>query len=116
MGRGVIRAEILSFSQARRTPQAERPHSLGCYNPVMEDAVSYATLSFPLGETDTQRLRYQGVSPAPWEGHGAGLPSCLPFCFVFSFQLYNNPLENGQGNWIYAFKPGPVSLTKVEAS
>ncbi|XP_043293202.1 B-cell receptor CD22 isoform X2 [Cervus canadensis] len=43
--------------KARRTPQAERPHSLGCYNPVMEDAVSYATLSFPLGETDTQRLR-----------------------------------------------------------
>ena len=60
MGRGVIRAEILSFSQARRTPQAERPASLGCYNPVMEDAVSYATLSFPLGETDTRRLRYQG--------------------------------------------------------
>ncbi|OWK16285.1 hypothetical protein Celaphus_00004518 [Cervus elaphus hippelaphus] len=43
--------------KARRTPQAERPHSLGCYNPVVEDAVSYATLSFPLGETDTQRLR-----------------------------------------------------------
>ncbi|XP_055266744.1 B-cell receptor CD22 isoform X4 [Moschus berezovskii] len=43
--------------KARRTPQAEHPHSLGCYNPVMEDAVSYATLSFPLGETDTQRLR-----------------------------------------------------------
>uniref|UniRef100_A0A8C6FGJ3 B-cell receptor CD22 n=1 Tax=Moschus moschiferus TaxID=68415 RepID=A0A8C6FGJ3_MOSMO len=46
--------------KARRTPQAEHPHSLGCYNPVMEDAVSYATLSFPLGETDTQRLRYGG--------------------------------------------------------
>uniref|UniRef100_A0A4W2E3W7 B-cell receptor CD22 n=1 Tax=Bos indicus x Bos taurus TaxID=30522 RepID=A0A4W2E3W7_BOBOX len=42
--------------KARRTPQAERPASLGCYNPVMEDAVSYATLSFPLGETDTRRL------------------------------------------------------------
>ncbi|XP_040108842.1 B-cell receptor CD22 isoform X3 [Oryx dammah] len=48
--------------KARRTPQAERPHSLGCYNPVMEDAVSYATLSFPLGETDTQRLRDAGSS------------------------------------------------------
>ncbi|XP_065781867.1 B-cell receptor CD22 isoform X4 [Muntiacus reevesi] len=43
--------------KARRTPQAECPHSLGCYNRVMEDAVSYATLSFPLGETDAQRLR-----------------------------------------------------------
>lgn len=48
--------------KARRTPQAERPHSLGCYNPVMEDTVSYATLSFPLGETDTQRLRDAGSS------------------------------------------------------
>ncbi|XP_019834581.1 B-cell receptor CD22 isoform X3 [Bos indicus] len=48
--------------KARRTPQAERPASLGCYNPVMEDAVSYATLSFPLGETDTRRLRDAGSS------------------------------------------------------
>ncbi|XP_025125604.1 B-cell receptor CD22 isoform X5 [Bubalus bubalis] len=48
--------------KARRTPQAERPTSLGCYNPVMEDAVSYATLSFPLGETDTRRLRDAGSS------------------------------------------------------
>ncbi|XP_059940794.1 B-cell receptor CD22 isoform X2 [Mesoplodon densirostris] len=38
--------------KARRIPQAEGPHSLGCYNPVMEDAVSYAALRFPLGETD----------------------------------------------------------------
>ena len=47
---------------------------------------------------------------------GVALPSCLPLCFIFSFQLCNDPLENGLGNWIYAFKQGPVSLTKAEAS
>ena len=57
-GRGVVRAETLSSSQARRIPQAEGPHSLGCYNPVMEDAVSYAALRFPLGETDAPRPGY----------------------------------------------------------
>lgn len=41
--------------KARRTPQAEGPHSLGCYNPVMEDTISYATLHFPLSETNAQR-------------------------------------------------------------
>ncbi|KAB1274251.1 B-cell receptor CD22 [Camelus dromedarius] len=55
--------------KARRTPQAEGPHSLGCYNPVMEDAVSYAALRFPRGETDSPRLgdagtsEMQGLSP-----------------------------------------------------
>ncbi|XP_074225896.1 B-cell receptor CD22 isoform X2 [Camelus bactrianus] len=55
--------------KARRTPQAEGPHSLGCYNPVMEDAVSYAALRFPPGETDSPRLgdagtsEMQGLSP-----------------------------------------------------
>ncbi|XP_007106599.1 B-cell receptor CD22 isoform X3 [Physeter macrocephalus] len=48
--------------KARRIPQAEGPHSLGCYNPVMEDAVSYAALSFPLGETDAPRPGDAGTS------------------------------------------------------
>ncbi|KAM8774267.1 B-cell receptor CD22 isoform 2-T3 [Rhynchonycteris naso] len=39
----------------RRAPLSERPHSLGCYNPVMEDTINYATLRFPVGETDTPR-------------------------------------------------------------
>uniref|UniRef100_A0A2K5ZM43 B-cell receptor CD22 n=1 Tax=Mandrillus leucophaeus TaxID=9568 RepID=A0A2K5ZM43_MANLE len=37
----------------RRTPLSEGPHSLGCYNPMMEDGISYATLHFP--ETNTPR-------------------------------------------------------------
>ncbi|XP_068384580.1 B-cell receptor CD22 isoform X2 [Eschrichtius robustus] len=48
--------------KARRIPQAEGPHSLGCYNPVMEDAVSYAALRFPLGETDAPRPGDAGTS------------------------------------------------------
>ncbi|XP_066100022.1 B-cell receptor CD22 isoform X1 [Saccopteryx bilineata] len=39
----------------RRAPFSERPHSLGCYNPVMEDTISYATLRFPMGDTDMPR-------------------------------------------------------------
>uniref|UniRef100_A0A8C3W680 B-cell receptor CD22 n=1 Tax=Catagonus wagneri TaxID=51154 RepID=A0A8C3W680_9CETA len=55
--------------KARRTPQAEGPHSMGCYNPVMEDTVSYAALSFPLSEINRQRLggarnpEARGLSP-----------------------------------------------------
>ncbi|XP_011225368.1 B-cell receptor CD22 isoform X2 [Ailuropoda melanoleuca] len=55
--------------KVRRAPLSEDPHSLGCYNPVMEDAISYATLRFPLGETDTPRpgdagtLETEGPSP-----------------------------------------------------
>ncbi|XP_059855338.1 B-cell receptor CD22 isoform X3 [Delphinus delphis] len=48
--------------KARRIPQAEGPHSLGCYHPVMEDAVSYAALRFPLGETDAPRPGDAGTS------------------------------------------------------
>uniref|UniRef100_A0A8C9CEE7 B-cell receptor CD22 n=1 Tax=Phocoena sinus TaxID=42100 RepID=A0A8C9CEE7_PHOSS len=48
--------------KARRIPQAEAPHSLGCYNPVMEDAVSYAALRFPLGEIDAPRPGDAGPS------------------------------------------------------
>nr|XP_035141840.2 B-cell receptor CD22 isoform X6 [Callithrix jacchus] len=39
--------------KVRRAPLSEGPHSLGCYNPMMEDVISYATLQFP--ETDTPR-------------------------------------------------------------
>ncbi|XP_077919152.1 B-cell receptor CD22 isoform X3 [Halichoerus grypus] len=55
--------------KVRRAPLSEYPHSLGCYNPVMEDAISYATLRFPFGETDTPRtgdagtLETEGPSP-----------------------------------------------------
>ncbi|XP_025710226.1 B-cell receptor CD22 isoform X6 [Callorhinus ursinus] len=47
--------------KVRRAPLSEDPHSLGCYNPVMEDAISYATLRFPFGETDTPRLGDAGT-------------------------------------------------------
>ncbi|XP_064436481.1 B-cell receptor CD22 isoform X3 [Mirounga angustirostris] len=55
--------------KVRRAPLSEYPHSLGCYNPVMEEAISYATLRFPFGETDTPRtgdagtLETEGPSP-----------------------------------------------------
>ncbi|XP_011803343.1 PREDICTED: B-cell receptor CD22 isoform X6 [Colobus angolensis palliatus] len=39
--------------KVRRTPLSEGPHSLGCYNPMIEDGISYATLRFP--ETNTPR-------------------------------------------------------------
>uniref|UniRef100_G1STP5 B-cell receptor CD22 n=1 Tax=Oryctolagus cuniculus TaxID=9986 RepID=G1STP5_RABIT len=37
--------------KVRRAPLSNGPHSLGCYNPVMEHSISYATLRFP--EMDT---------------------------------------------------------------
>ncbi|XP_045041553.2 B-cell receptor CD22 isoform X2 [Desmodus rotundus] len=42
--------------KVRRAPLSEGPHSLGCYNPVMEDSISYATLRFPVAEADTPRI------------------------------------------------------------
>ncbi|KAF6287690.1 CD22 molecule [Rhinolophus ferrumequinum] len=42
--------------KVRRVPLAEGSHALGCYNPVIEDTVSYAALRFPVGETDTPRI------------------------------------------------------------
>ncbi|XP_016076380.1 PREDICTED: B-cell receptor CD22 [Miniopterus natalensis] len=35
----------------RRAPLSEGPHSLGCYNPVADDTINYATLRFPMGDT-----------------------------------------------------------------
>lgn len=46
-----VGAQTLSLSQVRRAPLSNGPHSLGCYNPVMEHSISYATLRFP--EMDT---------------------------------------------------------------
>ncbi|XP_005400104.1 PREDICTED: B-cell receptor CD22 isoform X2 [Chinchilla lanigera] len=46
--------------KVRRTPLSEGPHSLGCYNPVIEDSISYATLHFP--ETDTPRSGDAGTT------------------------------------------------------
>lgn len=58
VGKGGVRAENLLPSQVRRAPLSEGPHSLGCYNPVMEDSISYATLRFPVAEADTPRIGY----------------------------------------------------------
>nr|XP_036877473.1 B-cell receptor CD22 [Manis javanica] len=46
----------------RRAPISEGPPSLGCYNPVMEDTISYAALRFPVDETDTLRTGDAGTS------------------------------------------------------
>ncbi|XP_024433486.2 B-cell receptor CD22 isoform X3 [Desmodus rotundus] len=48
--------------KVRRAPLSEGPHSLGCYNPVMEDSISYATLRFPVAEADTPRIGEAGTS------------------------------------------------------
>ncbi|XP_036985420.2 B-cell receptor CD22 isoform X5 [Artibeus jamaicensis] len=48
--------------KVRRAPLSEGPNSLGCYNPVMEDSISYATLRFPIAETDTPRIGEAGTS------------------------------------------------------
>ncbi|XP_012585961.1 PREDICTED: B-cell receptor CD22 [Condylura cristata] len=42
----------------RRAPGDDGPHCLGCYNPVMEDSISYAMLRFP----DTPRMGNAGAS------------------------------------------------------
>lgn len=84
VGKGVLRAESWSLSQIRRAPISEGPPSLGCYNPVMEDTISYAALRFPVDETDTLRTGYQGpweALPAPGEDLGgrAGVRPVLPY-------------------------------------
>ncbi|XP_015975175.2 B-cell receptor CD22 isoform X8 [Rousettus aegyptiacus] len=49
----------------RRAPLSEGPHSMGCYNPVMEDSISYAVLHFPVDENDTPRIGDAGTSEVP---------------------------------------------------
>nr|XP_012630498.1 B-cell receptor CD22 [Microcebus murinus]XP_012630499.1 B-cell receptor CD22 [Microcebus murinus] len=53
----------------RRAPLSEGPHAMGCCNPVMDEAVSYAALRFPetdapgagdVGNSGSQRLRQDG--------------------------------------------------------
>ncbi|XP_036895547.1 B-cell receptor CD22 isoform X9 [Sturnira hondurensis] len=51
--------------KVRRAPHSEGPHSLGCYNPAMEEPISYATLRFPMAETDTPRIGEAGTSELP---------------------------------------------------
>ncbi|XP_063109429.1 B-cell receptor CD22 isoform X1 [Cavia porcellus] len=46
--------------KVRRAPLSEGPHSLGCYNPVIEDSISYAALRFP--EMDAPRTGDAGTS------------------------------------------------------
>ncbi|XP_023577214.1 B-cell receptor CD22 [Octodon degus] len=46
--------------KVRRAPLSEGPHTLGCYNPAIEDSISYATLHFP--ETDAPRSGDAGTS------------------------------------------------------
>ncbi|XP_036296985.1 B-cell receptor CD22 isoform X2 [Pipistrellus kuhlii] len=48
-------------NKIRRAPLPEGLQSLGCYNPVMEDSISYAMLRFPAGETDTPRIGDAGT-------------------------------------------------------
>ncbi|XP_030742229.1 B-cell receptor CD22 [Echinops telfairi] len=48
--------------KVRRAHLSDTPASLGCYNPVMEDPVSYAALRFPAGETDTGGSGSVGMS------------------------------------------------------
>ncbi|XP_058530610.1 B-cell receptor CD22 isoform X2 [Ochotona princeps] len=54
--------------KVRRPPLPEGSHSLGCYNPVMEDGISYATLRFPevdtssAGDTGTAELQRPSLS------------------------------------------------------
>lgn len=45
--------------KARRTPLSEGPQSQGCYNPAMDDTVSYAILRFP--ESDTHNAGDAGT-------------------------------------------------------
>ncbi|XP_063557304.1 B-cell receptor CD22 isoform X7 [Gorilla gorilla gorilla] len=53
--------------KVRRAPLSEGPHSLGCYNPMMEDGISYTTLRFPetniprTGDAETSEMQ----SPPP---------------------------------------------------
>ncbi|XP_005596211.3 B-cell receptor CD22 isoform X1 [Equus caballus] len=64
----------------RRAPLSEGPHSLGCYNPVMEDAISYAALRFPVGETDTQRTG--DTEPSETQGLSLNMDDTVTYSVV----------------------------------
>ncbi|KAB0399558.1 hypothetical protein E2I00_005439 [Balaenoptera physalus] len=80
---------------ARRIPQAEGPHSLGCYNPVMEDAVSYAALRFPLGETDAPRPGDAGTSET--RGLSPNRDDTVTYSVVQKRQVCWQRLGSGEG-------------------
>ncbi|XP_036130516.1 B-cell receptor CD22 isoform X3 [Molossus molossus] len=48
----------------RRAPVSDSPHPMGCYNPVVEDSISYAALHFPSGEHDAPRTGGAGTPEA----------------------------------------------------
>ncbi|KAM7059628.1 B-cell receptor CD22 isoform 2-T2 [Molossus nigricans] len=48
----------------RRAPVSDSPHPMGCYNPVVEDSISYAALHFPAGEHDAPRTGGAGIPEA----------------------------------------------------
>ncbi|XP_058135224.1 B-cell receptor CD22 isoform X4 [Dasypus novemcinctus] len=48
--------------KVRRTPLSEGPHALGCYNPGMEEGISYAALNLPVGSPDTAGTGGAGTS------------------------------------------------------
>uniref|UniRef100_I3MEK4 B-cell receptor CD22 n=1 Tax=Ictidomys tridecemlineatus TaxID=43179 RepID=I3MEK4_ICTTR len=58
------RSFFVRNKKVRRTLLSEGPHSLGCYNPMMEDSINYATLRFP--ETDTPGTG--GTGPSETQG------------------------------------------------
>ncbi|XP_046537072.1 B-cell receptor CD22 isoform X3 [Equus quagga] len=64
----------------RRAPLSEGPHSLGCFNPVMEDAISYAALRFPVGETDTQRTG--DTEPSETQGLSLNMDDTVTYSVV----------------------------------
>ncbi|XP_032179501.1 B-cell receptor CD22 isoform X5 [Mustela erminea] len=86
--------------KVRRAPLSEEPNSLGCYNPVMEDAVSYAALRFPVGDNDTPRtgdartLETEGPSP---NTDDTVTYSVLKKCRVGDYEnvLPNSPEDEG---------------------
>ncbi|XP_015352615.1 B-cell receptor CD22 isoform X1 [Marmota marmota marmota] len=89
------RSFFVRNKKVRRTLLSEGPHSLGCYNPMMEDGTNYATLRFP--ETDTPRTG--GTGPSETRG---SLPnnedtvtySVVQKCHVLSQGDYENVAPN----------------------
>ncbi|XP_046303948.1 B-cell receptor CD22 isoform X3 [Marmota monax] len=89
------RSFFVRNKKVRRTLLSEGPHSLGCYNPMMEDGTNYATLRFP--ETDTPRTG--GTGPSETQG---SLPnnedtvtySVVQKCHVLSQGDYENVAPN----------------------
>ncbi|KAG8524359.1 B-cell receptor CD22, partial [Galemys pyrenaicus] len=74
--------------KVRRAPRDEGPHSLGCYNPVMEDTTSYAMLRFP----DTPRTGDAGASES--RGSSPAREDTVTYTVV-----QKRPVAKGQGDY-----------------